>query len=64
MPAVGIGSPISARANVAAYWTAVQKNEHAARVLIELRRGLEERREKIRTGEIERFRAARDAAQK
>ena len=64
MPAVGIGSPISALANVAAYWNAVQKNEHAARVLIELRRGVEERREKIRSGEIERFRAARDAAQR
>ena len=64
MPAVGIGSPISALANVAVYWTAVQKNEHAARVLIELHRGLEERREKIRSGEIDRFRAARDAAQR
>jgi len=64
MPAVGIASPISALANVAAYWTAVQKNEHAARVLIELHRGLEERREKIRSGEIERFRAARAAAQR
>lgn len=64
MPAVGIGSPISALANVAAYWTAVQKNEHAARVLIELHRGLEERREKIRSGEIERFRAARAAAER
>lgn len=64
MPAVGIDSPISTLANVAAYWTAVQKNEHAARVLIELHRGLEERREKIRSGEIERFRAARDAAQR
>jgi glutathione S-transferase len=64
MPVVGVDSPISALANVAAYWTAVQKNEHAARVLIELRRGLEERCEKIRSGEIERFRAARDAAQK
>ena len=64
MPAAGIGSPISALANVAAYWTAVQKNEHAARVLTELHRGLEERREKIRSGEIERFRAARAAAQK
>jgi len=64
MPAVGIGSPISALANVAAYWTEVQKNEHAARVLIELHRGLEERREKIRSGESERFRAARTAAQR
>ncbi len=64
MPVVGMGSPMSAFSNVAAYWTAVQKNEHAARVLIELHRGLEERREKIRSGEIERFRAARDAAQR
>ena len=64
MPVIGIDSPIPAIANVAAYWAAVQKNEHAARVLIELRRGLEERREKIRSGEIDRFRAARDAAQK
>jgi glutathione S-transferase len=64
MPVVGIDSPISAISGVAAYWSAVQKNEHAARVLVELRRGLEERREKIRSGEIERFKAARDAAQK
>jgi glutathione S-transferase len=63
MPAVGVGSPISALANVAAYWIAVQKNEHAVKVLNELHRGLEERREKIRSGEIERFKAARDAAQ-
>jgi len=33
-------------------------------VLIELRRGLEERRDMIRSGEIERFRAARAVAQK
>lgn len=64
MPAVGIDTPIPALANVAAYWAAIQKNEHAARVLGELQRGLEERREKIRSGEVERFRAARDAAQK
>lgn len=64
MPVVGIDSPLSATSSVAAYWSAIQKNEHAARVLIELHRGLEERREKIRSGEIERFKAARDAAQK
>jgi glutathione S-transferase len=62
MPVVGIDSPIPAIANVAAYWTAIQKNEHAARVLIELHRGLAERREKIRSGEIERLRAAAAAA--
>ena len=42
----------------------IGKNEHAARVLIELTHGVEERREMIRTGEIERFRAAAAAAQK
>jgi len=64
LPAVGVDSPIPTIANVAAYWTAIQKKEHAARVLIELRRGLEERREMIRSGAIERFRAAAAAAQK
>jgi glutathione S-transferase len=64
MPAAGVASPIPDFANVAAYWAAIQKNEHAAKVLSELRRGVEERREMIRSGEIERYRAARDAAQK
>ena len=64
MPAAGVDSPIPDFANVAAYWAAVQKNEHAVKVLSELRRGVEERREMIRSGEIERYRAARDAAQK
>jgi len=64
LPAVGVDPPIPAFANVAAYWAAIQKNEHAAKVLLELRRGLEERREMIRSGEIERFRAAAAAAQK
>ena len=64
LPAVGVDSPIPTIANVAAYWRAIQKNEHATRVLIELRRGLEERREMIRSGAIERFRAAAAAAQK
>jgi glutathione S-transferase len=64
LPAAGIDKPISATANVAAYWATIQKNEHAARVLVELHRGLEERRERIRSGEIERFIAARSAAEK
>ncbi|HEY1749980.1 MAG TPA: glutathione S-transferase family protein [Caulobacteraceae bacterium] len=64
LPAAGVDTPIPAIANVAAYWAAIQKNEHAARVLIELRRGLDERREMIRSGAIERFRAAVAAAQK
>ncbi|MBV8979169.1 MAG: glutathione S-transferase family protein [Alphaproteobacteria bacterium] len=62
MPAVGVATPIPALANVAAYWAAIQKNEHAARVLVELHRGLEERRELIRSGEIDRIRAASAAA--
>ncbi len=64
LPAAGVDTPIPAFRNVAAYWAAIQKNEHGARVLIELDRGLEERRERIRSGELDRFRAARDAAQK
>jgi glutathione S-transferase len=63
MPAAGVDTPIPALANVAAYWAAIQKNEHAAKVLIELQRGVEERREMIRSGELERFIAARSAAQ-
>lgn len=64
LPAVGIATPIPATPNVAAYWTAIQKNEHAAKVLFELNRGLEDRREKIRSGALERFKAERAAAQK
>jgi glutathione S-transferase len=64
LPVVGIDVPIPAAPNVAAYWAAIQNSEHAARVLIELRRGVEERREMIRSGEIQRFRAAAAAAQK
>jgi glutathione S-transferase len=64
LPVIGVDWPIPTIANVAAYWAEIQKNEHAARVLIELHRGLEERREMIRSGAIERFRAAKAAAQK
>ncbi|MBI3676764.1 MAG: glutathione S-transferase N-terminal domain-containing protein [Proteobacteria bacterium] len=64
LPAVGVDWQSPAVANVAAYWAAIQKNEHAAKVLIELRRGLDERREMIRSGALERFRAAAAAAQK
>lgn len=62
LPAVGVDTPIPARANVAAYWAAIQKNEHAAKVLIELRRGVEERREMIRDGTVDRIRAEAAAA--
>ena len=64
LPVVGVDNPIPAIANVAAYWVAIQKNVHAEKVLLELHRGLEERREMIRSGEIERFRAAAAAAWK
>ena len=64
LPAVGVETPIPAIANVAAYWTAIRKNEHAGRVLFELHRGLEERREMIRSGALERFKAEAAAAHK
>ena len=64
LPAVGVETPIPALANVAAYWAAIQKNEHAAKVLIELHRGLEERREMICNGTFERLKAAVATAQK
>ena len=64
LPAVGVETPIPAIASVAAYWTAIQKNEHAGRVLFELHRGLEERREMIRSGALERFKAEAAAAHK
>ncbi len=62
LPAVGVDNPIPANANVAAYWTAIQKNEHAARTLVELYRGLEERREMIRNGSFEKIMAKAAAA--
>jgi glutathione S-transferase len=62
LPSVGVDSPIPAAANVAAYWAAIQQNEHAAKVLAELHRGLEERREMIRSGEFEKRMAAMAAA--
>jgi glutathione S-transferase len=62
LPGTGLADPIAANANVAAYWVAIQKDEYAARILMELHRGLEERRELIRSGAIEKIRAARNAA--
>ena len=48
LPTVDVDDPIPAKPKVAAYWAAIQKNEHAARTLVELYRGLEERRALIR----------------
>ena len=64
LPTTGVEDPIPGARNVAAYWTAIQQNEHAARTLEELHRGLEERRELIRSGAFEKMMAAAAAAQK
>lgn len=63
LPATGVDSPIPANPNVAAYWAAIQTNEHAARTLVELLRGLEERREMIRDGSFDRMMAAARAGE-
>ena len=57
----GVADPIAANPNVAAYWSAIRMEASAARILVELHRGLEERRELIRSGEFDKFRAARAA---
>jgi glutathione S-transferase len=62
LPSTGVENPIPAAANVAAYWAAIQQNEHAAKVLAELHRGLEERRELIRSGAFEKMMAKAAAA--
>ena len=62
LPATGVDNPIPANAKVAAYWAAIQQNEHAARVLVELHRGLEERREMIRSGAFDKYMAKAAAA--
>ena len=58
----GLADPIAANANVAAYQAAIQGQEPAARVLAEFHRGREERREQISSGELEKIRAANQAA--
>jgi glutathione S-transferase len=62
LPSVGLDDPIAANPNVAAYWGAIQQQEHAARTLAELHRGLEERRELIRSGAFDKMMAASRAA--
>ena len=65
LPATGLEVPIKKASNVAAYWGAIQKTEHAARTLVELHRGLEERRELIRNGTFAKMmaKAAADMAE-
>lgn len=58
----GLADPIAANANVAAYQAAIQEQEPAARILAEFRRGREERREQVSSGELEKLRAANQAA--
>lgn len=62
LPGTGVANPIPQATNVAGWWTAIQQNEHAAKVLAELHRGLEERRELIRSGAFEKMMAAAKAA--
>ena len=62
LPGKGVENPIPKAANVSAWWAAIQQNEHAAKILAELHRGLEERRELIRTGAFEKMMAAAKAA--
>jgi glutathione S-transferase len=62
LPSTGMEDPIPKAANVAAYWAAIQQNEHAAKTLMELHRGLEERREMIRNGTFAKMMAKAAAA--
>ena len=48
LPTTDVDDPIPGQPKVSAYWEAIKTNEHAARVLVELHRGLEERRALIR----------------
>ncbi|MDP1618661.1 hypothetical protein [Phenylobacterium sp.] len=47
-PTSGAPDPMLETPKLSAYWRALQQNEHAAKVLVELHRGLEERRELMR----------------
>ena len=48
LPATDTPDPIPANPKVAAYWSAIQHDPSAAKVMVELHRGLAERRELIR----------------
>lgn len=60
LPATGVQATIPP--NVAAWWAAIKTNEHAAKVLAELHRGLEERKELIRSGAFAKMMTAMRAA--
>ena len=57
LPSVGMDDPVPTTPKVAAYWAAIKLEPSAAKVLAELHRGLEERRELIRTGAFEKMMA-------
>ena len=44
LPSFDVENPLASCPKIAAYWTAMKGNEHAARTLVELHRGLEQRR--------------------
>jgi glutathione S-transferase len=48
LPATDTPDPIPANPKVAAYWATIQREPSAAKVMVELHRGLEERRQLIR----------------
>ena len=48
LPATDTPDPLPDHPKVAAYWTAIRREPSAARVMVELHRGLEERRQLIR----------------
>jgi glutathione S-transferase len=48
LPATDTPDPIPANPKVAAYWATIQGEPSAAKVMVELHRGLEERRQLIR----------------
>lgn len=62
LPNTGVENPIPNNPNVAAYWAALKGHEPAARVLVELKRGLEERLELIRSGVFAKMMASAKAA--
>jgi glutathione S-transferase len=62
LPAAGKADPIALHPKVAAYWKQIQTNDHAARTLSELHRGLQERREMIANGSFAKMISAARAA--
>jgi glutathione S-transferase len=61
LPAVDVESSTRWNPNVAAYWSAIQENEYAAKVLDEMQRGLDQRLEAMRNGSFQTRMAAASA---